>query len=150
MPKKLAPSIRYKDKYKIDENTGCWEWTGYRYHGYGILSVNRRPTKAHRFVYELLREKIPKNAILCHTCDNRSCVNPDHVYVGTYADNNRDIRERRGHHFSVRTQCHRGHEYTPENTKYKKEGGARICVQCFRDYQREYQNEYRKKRKMRS
>ena len=149
MPKKLAPELRYKDKYRIDPVSGCWEWTAYRYHGYGILSVGRKPTKAHRFVYEQLRGPIPEGKIICHTCDNRGCVNPDHMYVGTYADNNRDIADRRGHHFGAREHCSRGHEYTEKTTRVQLKNGsaARVCKLCQKEYQREYQRELRAKRK---
>jgi hypothetical protein len=148
MPAKKHPTLRYKDKYEIDPITECWNWTAYRYHGYGILSVNRHPTKAHRFVYETLRGPVPAGAILCHKCDNRACVNPDHLYVGTYRDNNRDILERRGHHNSNRTHCTKGHPFNEANTRIivKRGRPTRQCIECTRTFHREYQRKLREQR----
>jgi hypothetical protein len=76
----------------IDETTGCWNWLktkpdkdGYRYIN-GIA--------AHRLSYEIFKEKIPPGMMICHNCDNPSCINPDHLYCGTSQTNMDDMKKR--------------------------------------------------------
>jgi len=83
--------------------TGCWEWQGATDKtGYGKFRTadSRRMLKAHRFAYKLLVGPIPTGLLVLHRCDNPPCCNPEHLYVGTHAENMRDAvltgRIRRG------------------------------------------------------
>lgn len=84
---------------KVEKTEGCWLWrAGHSARGYGCFA--RTPTqicRAHRVAYELTYGPIPAGLYVCHHCDNRNCVRPDHLYLGTQHDNMRD-RSLRDHH----------------------------------------------------
>lgn len=76
---------------KIIEGPGCWQWNGWHAHGYGYFHHDDgRDWRAPRAVYSLLVGPIPDGMLVCHHCDNPSCVRPDHLFCGTHSDNTRD------------------------------------------------------------
>ncbi|QCB93317.1 HNH endonuclease [Cellulomonas shaoxiangyii] len=85
-------------------SNGCLEWAGATFGpgGYGAAWDGERTRGAHRVAYELTHGPIPDGLLVRHACDNRRCVKPEHLSVGTYADNARDCTERArkatGHH----------------------------------------------------
>lgn len=96
-PKPLPPESRFWRRVEKIEN-GCWLYGG-RFFGnrYGQLQVAGRGSgnvTAHRFSFELHHGLVPVGMFVCHKCDVRNCVNPEHLYVGTHEDNTRDIIER--------------------------------------------------------
>lgn len=75
----------------VIKSDGCWRWSGAKTrNGYGDLTVGGRMVKAHRFSYELHFGKIPSGMEVRHMCHNPECTNPEHLSVGTHADNMND------------------------------------------------------------
>ena len=72
--------------------SGCWIWIGPLHHtGYGNFNENGKRTRAHREIFQRLVGSIPKGKFLCHKCDIRSCVNPNHMFIGSHQDNMNDM-----------------------------------------------------------
>lgn len=81
---------RFKEKVKV-VNSGCHEWQSTLHRdGYGKFWLSGAQIQAHRVGYMLANGEIPEGKMILHKCDNRKCVNPDHLYAGTASDNCKD------------------------------------------------------------
>lgn len=120
---------------KVDTSGECWEWTGARTKaGYGNLSLPRGAgnINAHRYSFLLHYGPFHKSLIVCHSCDNRGCVNPAHLWLGTDHDNAKD-KMRKGRWVDtqgVKTSCPAGHPYSAENTYRAPGANNRHCRTC--------------------
>lgn len=97
--------MTFADRFwaKVRKGEGCWEWTATRIRsGYGHVRVGRRLSLAHRVSWEIHFGAIPDGLCVLHHCDNPPCVRPDHLFLGTVADNSADMvvkgRQCRGEH----------------------------------------------------
>ena len=116
----------------IVDDSGCWNWTkGLSESGYGVLRFLGFMSRAHRISYLCHYKKSPGNLLVCHKCDNKLCVNPHHLFLGTHKENTHDMFKKGRAVFS-RTErnkfCWRGHPTTPENTRTYKTTAKRTFV----------------------
>lgn len=124
---------RLKDTGWSVTDRGCWEWAGTRLPaGYGLITAQKHGYKdalTHRVSYAHFNRPIPDGLLVRHKCDNPPCINPEHLELGTYSDNNWDKANRGRDHMSQRTHCKRGHDLRlPDAFKYsKKQRDCRLC-----------------------
>ncbi len=144
----MTLSERIESKIERITESGCWIWqASCDRHGYGRMTVNKRPYLAHRVAYELAIGQIPHGMDIDHLCRVRCCVNPAHLEPVTRLENTR--RGQNGN----KTHCLHGHEYTEDNTYIRQPlmttrswRPVRVCRACSSINARKYQS--RKKAKV--
>jgi hypothetical protein len=140
----------FKSYLILTDKSGCWIWSRYKDKaGYGKLYFRNKVYLAHRVSYILYKTEIPKGSCVLHKCDQPSCCNPNHLFIGSQADNVKDMikkgRSKSGIFNSKKTHCPKGHEYTPDNIYSNGiKRSQRLCATCcklrakiYRNYQKE-------------
>ena len=118
---------RYLEKVQLNSETGCWDWiAGISKDGYGLFYVEKVVHKAHRLSYQFFVNDLLADQVVHHRCENKLCVNPDHLEAMT--------KEVHGTlNKKERTHCPRGHKLTEANTWECKDGRKR-CATCANEY----------------
>jgi HNH endonuclease len=138
---------------KTRKTNGCWLWIGAKNAaGYGKVFWNKDTerrsvlTDAHRTSWLLHFGPIPDGCYVCHACDTPSCVNPQHLWLGTNSDNILDAIRKGRKRCEPRTHCPQGHEFTPENTyrppvRKSTHRQSRVCRICARERTRQWERQ---------
>lgn len=96
----ITPGLEHRFWSKVQKGDGCWEWTGRPTKaGYADIRVGGRKVLVHRLSYLLHNGTLDPDLDVLHRCDNRLCVRPDHLFVGTQADNVRDMLNKGRHNW---------------------------------------------------
>lgn len=145
-PRVVRPLVeRFLERVNIC--TGCWEWqAGKSSTGYGAIGHNKKTIGAHMASYILYIGDIEKGMFVCHKCDNRECVNPFHLFLGTPKENTNDAQDKG----IMPSETH------PSRWSYRKGCRCNECVEIDNIYQRSRWGEdkkikqqiYRAKRKL--
>jgi HNH endonuclease len=129
-PQTLTAIERFESHFIPEPNSGCWLWLGFVPDdpGYGQFTEDcveeKRSEGAHRYSFRVHKGPIPDGLMVCHSCDVPSCVNPDHLFVGTHTDNMRDASRKGRLKWKNperpalrRGESHPGHKLTEEEVR---------------------------------
>lgn len=120
--------------------SGCWIWMGSTVNGYGQMTYKGKHMMVHRASFLAHHPGIQKPKLVCHHCDIRECVNPDHLYSGDFVSNRADMlaRKRWAHPYGLRDSCSAGHVYEQVGFRIDKHDGSRVCKECQKLHKRRY------------
>lgn len=132
------------EKFVPEPNSGCWLWdAAITSDGYGFFGVGGKMKYAHRISYEAHKGPIPIGLVIDHLCSVPCCVNPDHLEVVTQQENSRRTVQRGRHQYADKRYCKHGHEFTEENTYFRKNRKGRACHTCLRALRKKYREKQR-------
>lgn len=101
----------------------CWNWTGHLVSGYGSLKIGASRERTHRAAYRLAHGSIPVGKKVLHSCDNKRCVNPAHLFAGTSRDNTHDMMAKGRDRFWGRRSLRHLHEEEVDNWRFATDDG---------------------------
>ncbi len=120
---------------KVEKSSTCWYWKAQIYpNGYGGFSLYGKNMHAHRASWTLHNGEIPKGMCICHKCDNPCCVNPDHLFLGTYKDNTQDMIAKKRKFYPPRKLTEK--EIDEAGERYLKGEKQRDIAKSFKIHQR--------------
>lgn len=148
MVARVHETERFWGGVEVRDPESCWPWSrSFGPRGYGQTMWGGRVSRAHRVSWSVYaRVSAPRHLLVCHTCNNRSCCNPAHLYLGTAKQNTADIIRSGRHSQWTKTHCIRGHEMNSiiAPLRQRKDGrmfrDCRVCIAIR-------QSGYRKNRK---
>lgn len=120
----LASPVQTRFWKFVQKTNACWNWTGASLEkGYGRIGIGKSIILAHRLSYLIHLGEIPVGMLVCHTCDNPRCVNPDHLFLGTHKDNFDDARRKN----RIATGDRHGLRLHPERAACGNNNGTHTC-----------------------
>ena len=123
---------RFEEKFIANPDNGCWEWQFFKNKkGYGMFQLSKyKATLAHRTAYKLYVGEFDDSLCVLHKCDNPKCVNPEHLFLGTREDNNKDrnLKGREGDRSGIKNGRAK---LTPELVSWVKESEQKISHIAF-------------------
>ena len=151
---------KFYTKVLGSDRNGCYIWGGsFQYSGkngqlsYPNVRVKEegvwKTKRGNRYAWELEHGKIPEGMSVCHKCDNTKCVNVEHLFLGTHAQNMQDKLAKGRDHNKKKTHCRNGHEFSGENLIVRK-SGARSCRICMRKYWNSFDAKNRESRRVKA
>lgn len=120
----------------LDKSGACWLWPrAVNNHGYGVLQVQKRLHLAHRFAWSLVAGPIPSGMNVCHRCDVPRCCRPDHLFLGSHAENMRDMARKGRSAAGERNGLRRHPDRAPRG---ERQGGAKLTAPLVQEIRQRY------------
>lgn len=129
----IDPVKKFWSRVEKKDDNSCWEWLGsFDKDGYGQMrdGVKKVQDRGHKFSYKLHFGEIPKGMCVCHSCDNRGCVNPKHLFLGSHKDNQNDKVDKNRHaKGEIQGSSKLTEEQVNEIRNRANEGYRKLCIE---------------------